>query len=277
MNKKIIFVAIALAVAISAAAFVFQRKAHEAAPTTVTDSGATAPDGDATTSASPTAAPAVKSGEGDADSQPTGSPTSSGPSLPVAESNAVAVKSRWESVPLTPAEKKSVKVMSSLLAKYVDPKMGNPDLLVKEFAKAGMEPVVATQENPYTGKLVIVRCNNPPAGTRCCHAQYFEDEHKKLFLQHMSFGMRPNPEGMAVAEEAINAALAPLGKGRLGKPRDKTEDMASWEVKSNYTVTIKKLTSAEELKYDPFCAQDEKDDIGSFKIMLELVPGHTHD
>lgn len=270
MNKKIIFLAIALAVAISAAAFVFNKKSEQGAsneplsppPPASTDTETTSPK-------MPLSSAAVTTTGGIAPSMNNGQPAA--PSMAVNEEAGKEV-SKWASTPLSKEEKQSVKVMATTLVKYLDPKLGNPDTLVKDMTKAGLQPVMAKDFNQYTGKMIVVRCNNPPPGTRCCHAQYFEDENKKPFLQHMSFELRPNPEGMQAAAAALDAALQGDGKGRLGKAKTQTEDMAHWELKDNYSATIMKLNSAEDLKYDPFCAHDPVEDKGSFKVMVEMVP-----
>ncbi|MGZ3694497.1 MAG: hypothetical protein ACXWQO_09975 [Bdellovibrionota bacterium] len=272
MNKKIIYLAISLAVAISAAAFVFNKKFPnpngEPQPA-VEDTNA----GIAAGTTPPSSLNGTAGNQTQTQTSATGvvSP-SSGPSLPVNDEAAIPVTSKWAEVPLSKEEIKSVKMLSATLIKFVDPKMGNPDLLVKEFTKAGLQPVIAKDFNQYTGKMIVVRCNNPPPGTRCCHAQYFEDENKKSFLQHISYEMRPSPNGMEVAAASLDAILAPHGVGKLGKPVTKTQDLAHWELKNNFSATIMKLKTAADMKDDPFCAHDPAEDIGMYKVMAEMVP-----
>lgn len=275
MNKKIIYLAIALAVAISAAAFVFSKKSYtpgESSPVmnSETQSGATAPAESSNSSASPADNAQDVSG-----SATQGGSTSSGPSLPVNEEASPGSK-KWEDIPLSAKELKSVRTMSTLLVKFLDPKMGNPELLVKEFNKAGMQAVMAKDFNQYTGKMIVVRCNNPPEGTRCCHAQYFEDENKKSFLQHMSFEVKPGKGAMEQVVTSLETALKPLNLGKLGKPVSKTEDKVHWDLGEEYTATVMRLKSSDDLKNDPFCAHDPETDRGSYKVMVEMAPEENH-
>ncbi|MGE3260912.1 MAG: hypothetical protein AB7K68_03940 [Bacteriovoracia bacterium] len=278
MNKKIIYVAIALAVAISAAAFVFSKKSYSPGESSAVMNSETE-GGAAGSSATPgSSAPSASSEDANqASSSSTSSPPpSSGPSLPVNDA-AGSKASKWAEVPLSAKEIKSVRVMSATLVKFLDPKMGNPDLLVKEFNKAGMQAVMAKDFNQYTGKMIVVRCNNPPPGTRCCHAQYFEDENKKSFLQHMSFEVRPGKGAMEQVISSLEEALKPLKLGKLEKPVSKTEDKVHWELQEDYTATIKKLSTADDLKNDPFCAHDPEEDKDSYKVMVEMAPDDDHD
>lgn len=271
MNKKIISVALALAVAITAAAFVFKKQAtlnqEETSPANPTSPSAPSSTASPAPTTGTTATSTSSAGTTNpAASQPTAAPANG---TPAAKSEEAA---KLAATPLSKEEVKSVKMMATAMVQYMDPKFGNPDLLKDAMTKAGFKPTVAKDFNPYTGKMIIVHCENPPPGTRCCHAQYFEDEHKKPFLQHMSFELRPSADGMNQAVAALNEAIRPQGKKPVGAPTKKSDTLAKWDLKDNFEATILKLENPDDLKGDPFCAHEIPDDLGTYKVMVEMVP-----
>ena len=158
--------------------------------------------------------------------------------------------------------------MAMALASFSSPKLQQPMTLVKDLDKAGLKPVVSQDFNEDTGKMLIMRTNEVMEGTRYFHAQYFEDENKKPFLQHMSFEVQPAPDAMDNATRAIEKAF-----GDLGKPDTEKSDYRKWKTDNGYVVWIKKM-GKEDLKGDPYNAYT-KDDVGTIRVAVEEDP-HAH-
>jgi hypothetical protein len=131
------------------------------------------------------------------------------------------------------------------------------------------QPVVTQNFNPDTGKMLIVRTGEALPGTRYFHAQFFEDENKQPYLQHMSFEFRPGPDAMDKAVKAVESQFP-----GLGKPSIKNADYIQWQTKNDYIVWVKRM-SAEDLKDDPFNAHT-KADAGTIKAAVEQEV-HDHE
>jgi hypothetical protein len=147
----------------------------------------------------------------------------------------------------------------------------DPKKLVRDLQLAGLKPVVTQNFNPDTGKMLIIRTGEALPGTRYFHAQFFEDENKQPYLQHMSFEFRPGPDAMDKAVKAVEAQFA-----GLGKPSIKNDGYVQWQIKNDYIVWVKRM-SAEDLKNDPFNAYT-KADAGTVRLVVdEEIHGHDDD
>lgn len=177
------------------------------------------------------------------------------------------------STPLTPAEasvaKSSLKQMTHLLASFTVQEK-TLDELIASLKKDQQEPVQIRDKNPDTGEMIIVRTKSPPPGTRYFHAQYFIDDNKQAFAQHMSFEFRPSPEAMEQAIQMVRETFADLGA-----PTEESRDFIQWELPHAYVVWVKRLDQ-QDITNNPFNAYTPGD-IGSIRIAIELNPeGHGH-
>lgn len=152
-----------------------------------------------------------------------------------------------------------------------------PELLVQKFSEAGLKPLVVQDFNDVTGKMIVVRTDETLPGTRYFHAQYFEDENKQPFLQHMSFEYRPGEESL---EQAVAAMQKRLPKS-VGPAKYCTPDFAAWEY-GDMTAWCKKLDQQDIESDNPTRARS-KEDIGAVKCAIEQNPhpqdelcGHSH-
>lgn len=145
-----------------------------------------------------------------------------------------------------------------------------PEFLVKKLSDAGLKPLVVQDFNEFTGKMIVVRTDETLPGTRYFHAQYFEDENKQPFLQHMSFEFRPNEKSLDEAVTEIKKAFPPS----LGEPQYCIKNYAAWE-HGDYTVHCKRLTKEDIENDDPNRARSEED-INAVKCSVEQNP-HPHE
>lgn len=180
--------------------------------------------------------------------------------------------------PLSSEERKALQKMATSLLRYVLPGSRDPQLMIGELAMAGLKPVVAKDVNDATGTMIQIRTEKSLPGIRYYHAQYFEDENKTLFPQHISFEVRPSGDGMREASAALEAALkaAEAKWGKLGTPITKTESLAEWRLKGGYMAWIKKM-GVEDLENDRFNAHELPQDAGLYKVAIELIPEHHGD
>ncbi len=172
---------------------------------------------------------------------------------------------------LNPAEAKaasvSLKKMTMILFEYTADEKKLEDL-IRNLKSSGLEPFLVQDKNDYTGEMIIVRTKKPFPGTRYFHAQYFTDENKQTFAQHISFEFQPSPEAMNQAIQAVHEAFR-----NLDKPTNETRDFVQWNLDHGYVVWIKRL-GPEDIQGNPFNSYSD-DDVGSIRIAVELAPeGH---
>lgn len=177
------------------------------------------------------------------------------------------------SAPLTAAETASatasLKQMTSLLAAYTTQEK-KLDELMAFLTQSQQEPYQIRDKNKYTGELIIVRTKSPLPGTRYFHAQYFVDEDKGPFAQHISFEFRKSPEAMEQAIQLVRETYPDLGA-----PMEESRDFIQWELPHGYVVWVKRLDQ-QDITNNPFNAY-APDDIGTIRVAIELTPeGHGH-
>lgn len=131
------------------------------------------------------------------------------------------------------------------------------------------QPTYFQDSNPSTGTLYILRTENPLKGTRYFHAQYFSDENKKPYLQHMSFEIPPGKDSLRLAADALKKSFPGLREPHLQK-----EGFVMWKWKGGYNVWALRL-SKDHLKDDPYNAYSENDE-GTIRVAMELDIPHEH-
>lgn len=139
--------------------------------------------------------------------------------------------------------------------------------LIEFLRVTRQEPVVSRDSNADTGDMIIVRTKSPFPGTRYFHAQYFADNGKEPFVQHMSFEYKPGPKAFDDAQKAVSSAFP-----KLGKPTIKNRDFIQWPAENGYVVWIKRM-GRRDLEDDPFNAYTPND-IGTIRIAIELDINH---
>lgn len=268
MNKKIAIVTAALLLVIAAFAFYGKQKVAS-----ITDSSPSAKEEAATSPETATNVPSPAPTSGGTGSNAPGGSSAPAPAVP-STSAEKAAESPLAQEPLSAAEKDSAKKLMASLILYVQPAHSSPQEMINGLKNARLEPVVAKDFNNDTGKMLIIHTNKTLPGTRCYHAQYFEDEHKKNVVQHVSFQLRPNKGGMAEAKKLLETELRKFEDkaGKLGKPTEDTPTFVSWNLKNNYSAWIKKLSAEDFKDGDPFCAHDPATDIGTFRVAIEEIP-----
>ncbi|WP_413291468.1 hypothetical protein [Bdellovibrio sp. HCB337] len=179
-------------------------------------------------------------------------PIPQGPALPAPEKDSLSV---------------SVKEMTHVLAAYAGSDNKLEDL-IENLKKTNQEPYMVRDTNKYTGEMIIVRTKSPLPGTRYFHAQYFQDEDKSRFPQHMSFEFRPHAEAMDQAIAAVRESFP-----NLGNPEQQATDFIQWDLGNGHVLWIKRL-GYEDIEENPFNAYTEAD-LGSIRVAVELkLEGH---
>jgi len=176
-------------------------------------------------------------------------------------------QSYLQAPPLTQAEVKSVRKLIDLFFKYERGRNGLNDL-IRELKVNGLDPVIAKDFNPHTGKMLTIRTNEALEGTRYFHAQYFEDDqlNKEPFRQHLSFEVRPSPDCVKVIREQVESSLGET----LGKPTNERGDSwVSWKIGGD-SISIHRL-SALDLTGDRFNARTTADS-GTCVATIEQIP-----
>lgn len=128
-----------------------------------------------------------------------------------------------ENLPQEQKELKSLENMTRALYIFSSNDQ-RPESLVKKLNEAGLKPKVAQDFNEDTGKMIVVETDEALPGTRYFHAQYFEDENKKPFLQHMSFEFRPGEKSLQEAVGFVQKAFPES----IGPARYCKDDFAMW-------------------------------------------------
>lgn len=161
-------------------------------------------------------------------------------------------------------EKKSLQNMVGTLAAFASSERSIDELM--EYLKASkQDPVMIEDKNDFTGSMFVIRTNSPSPGTRYFHAQYFQDETGKKFVQHMSFEFKPGPQAMQDAVAAVQQSFQ-----NLGKPINQKADFAMWELGHGYVIWIKKQ-SAEDLENNIMNPSTDAD-IGTIRVAVEQNP-----
>lgn len=173
--------------------------------------------------------------------------------------------------PLPAAEKESllvaVKKMTHVLAVYASADK-SLEALVENLRQDRQEPYMVRDANEYTGEMMIVRTKSPIPGTRYFHAQYFTDENKTRFPQHMSFEFRPHAEAMNQAIAAVRESFP-----GLGNPEQQSNDFIQWDLGNGHVLWVKRL-GPDDIEENPFNAYTP-DDLGSIRVAVELrLEGH---
>lgn len=176
-------------------------------------------------------------------------------------------KAYLQAAPLNEQELRSAEALIRTFFKYG---RGRASLnkLVKELEDAGLQPVLAKDSNPHTGKMLNVRTTEALEGTKYYHAVFFEDEgrNREPFAQHQSVELRASADCMVKAREIVERVF---GK-TLGQPvRVRGDEWIEWRV-GDRSVWIHRL-GLEDIRYDPINARTLAD-LGNCKAAIELIP-----
>ena len=275
--KRILALGCAAAVLIGTGAFLLKTEKFSSSPRDqLTDELAASPAGGPAASAGASSAPASGSPSGAASDPLAG--TSGRASVPGAAAGAaekpapVDPDAYKKAPPLSEKEKSSVQ---TLLAHFARGERGKAALngFIENLDKAGLKPVVAKDENPYTGKMLTVRTDEALEGTRYLHAQYFQDEsaNQEPFRQHISFEVRPSPDCMNTARQMVEKLFG----NKLSAPSTRGEDWIEWKVDGHYTIWVKRLGPA-DLADNRFNAHSPAD-VGTCWVAKEQEPHDGQD
>ncbi len=183
-------------------------------------------------------------------------------------------KSATQDVPAESADEladlKSLNFMLDILFDYsIGIPSKNVELLEKFLEASNLSPSVATESNPFTGSLTLVRNFKNLRGTRYFLAQYTGDDQdtkpKDFELEHMSFEFRPGPKSLAFAKNAVQKRN-PLN----GKPYIERENLIAWQLMRGYHVYVMVL-SEDDIDHNPYNVYFPSD-VGTIKIAIEKDP-----
>lgn len=159
-------------------------------------------------------------------------------------------------------EKKSLLTLTSVMAETMNSRE-TYDQFTARLEELKLAPKALNDQNPYTGKMTIVRTALTLPGTRYIHAQYFSGENEKPgILQHLSFELRGSVDSMKAARKTIEQQF-----GLKEKPETDTPGFIAWHVKGK-SIWIKKLTT-DDMKNDPYNSYDPETDVGTIRIAVE--------
>lgn len=182
-------------------------------------------------------------------------------------------KAYLNAAPLSEKELRSVNTLAATFFKYGRGRSAMNKLL-KALEDAGLEPVLAKDSNPHTGKMITIRTGEALEGTKNYQAQYFQDEsaRQEPFPQGRYFETRATPDCMQKLRELFEKQLGPPLKTR-------GDEWVEW-TKGDETIWVHRI-GVEEISHDPFNARTLAD-LGSCRVGKELIPegdehGHSAD
>jgi hypothetical protein len=141
----------------------------------------------------------------------------------------------------------------------------NIDSLMTTLETLKQSPYKATDSNPYTGDMTIIRTKSPWPGTRYFHAQYFTDENRQSYPQHLSFEFKPGEKSFAEVQKVIREILPGLSEPSIQK-----EKFIQWELHNGYVIWVKVLEQR-DLEPNPYDAYTTAD-VGTVRVAVELSP-----
>lgn len=187
-----------------------------------------------------------------------------GVSMTAPKSSHTKPRDQWkQAAPLAKTELVSVEKFFNLAFRFAASEQ-KPDALLKALEQEKLSPVAAEDANEDTGKMTIVRTDKALEGTRYFHAQFFEDEKKRTYLQHLSFEIRPSPDCVEQAVAMIEKRLG-LKAQPLQAP---SNDYALYKAPSDYIIWVKRLQE-EDLDSDHFNPRDPVTDVGACRAAIE--------
>jgi hypothetical protein len=132
-------------------------------------------------------------------------------------------------------------------------------------------PTYFQDTNSSTGTMHVIRTESPLPGTRYFHAQFFSDQTKDPFLQHISFEIPPGPSSFQLAARILKQNFTGLSL----QPEIQKEGFILWKWKDGFNVWVLRL-GKDHLLGDPFNAYEAKDE-GTIRIAVEKDVPHSHD
>lgn len=185
--------------------------------------------------------------------------------LPVVSAEAEALRQ----TPLNDQEIKSVSRLTSFFGKLSTAKTSSVQGVVNNIKALGLTPQKTIDENPYTGRLTIIRTANALQGTRYLHVQMPGINPKDEFVQHMSFQIRPGKDSF---DKAVAMMQKSLPKG--SKIQEQSSEFVKWSIEGGKEARVEILNTMDQLhssKYDAV----SKDDLGTVKVTVEIAIHET--
>lgn len=165
-----------------------------------------------------------------------------------------------EFVPKNEAEK-SLSVVAGLFSKNYSKPNAHKNLL-NFLNQQDLAPRVATDSNPDTGTMVMIRSDRALTGTRYYHGQYFSNESNEMIMQHWSTEFKKGPDTFKRTNEFIVSNYDIKGKKtNLGG------EHITYKLDNNYILWVK-VMNKEDLKDDLYNAYEDSD-IGTVKFTIE--------
>lgn len=175
-----------------------------------------------------------------------------------------------QKTPLNEKEIRSISQLSTLI--FQGSKNHSNTLYYTNGIKAlGLKPAPIVDENPYTGRMTILRTEDALEGTRYLHIQISGNSAKDEFAQHTSFQLRPGADSFQKAVDIVEKNLP-----KAAKLKEKGEQYRSWILPDCYEARVHAM-DMDDLKSSKYNAVS-KEDIGTINIVLELDPhcGEVH-
>lgn len=178
--------------------------------------------------------------------------------------------------PLNEKEIRSVSQLSSLMFKGLKTHASTQSF-TNAIKALGLKVSPIIDENPYTGRMTILRTEDALEGTRYLHIQMSGNNAKDETAQHMSFQLRPGSDSFAKAMAIVEKNL-PKGS----KIKEKGSQYASWTMPECYETRVHAM-DMDDLQSSKYNAVS-KDDVGTINVVVEQDPHcgaghgeHDHD
>ncbi len=172
--------------------------------------------------------------------------------------------------PLNEKELRSLSQLSTLI--FQGSKNHSNTLSYTNAIKAlGLKPSPIVDENPYTGRMTILRTENALEGTRYLHIQLSGNSAKDEVAQHTSFQLRPGADSFQKAVSVVEKNLP-----KAAKIKESGEQYRSWILPECYEARVHAM-DMDDLQSSKYNAVS-KEDIGTINVVLEQDPhcGEEH-
>lgn len=166
--------------------------------------------------------------------------------------------------PLNEKEIKSVTRLSGLLGQVAGVTNSSVQGMINKIKSLGLVPDKSVDENPYTGRMTMIRTSNALPGTRYLHVQMPGMNPKDEFVQTISFQIRPGKDSFSQALELMKKSL-PAGS----QIKQQSEDFVQWSIPGAKEARVEVLNTMDQLRASKYDAVS-KDDIGAVKVTVEL-------
>lgn len=168
---------------------------------------------------------------------------------------------KLKQMPLSAEEIRSVQALSQFMAVANTQSLTTKEL-VKKYNQIGLQAKVLSNENPYTGKMDVIKSESRIPGVRYLITQVLENSEGKSYIQRASFEVRPGPDSFVKTVEAVAKTLPKNARVALDTPERKT-----WAAPGGAYQTVKILRE-EDLVNSPYKTYS-KNDVGTVLVMIE--------